>query len=204
MSAPKRAFDIVFSVCALIVAAPILLIAAVALRLDTPGPVFFRQTRLGRNGTTFQLLKLRGMYVDARERFPGWYAYPKEEYQQIDGYHFHVAADPRVTRVGRILRRYSVDELPNFWNVLRGEMSVVGPRPEIPELAPLYRSDLSKLLSVRPGVTSPAKATGRDYLTFEETLGFDLDYIDQRSFFLDLLTIARTAARSSRGHGVLS
>jgi exopolysaccharide production protein ExoY len=97
-----------------------------------------------------------------------------------------------VTRVGRFLRRYSIDELPNFWNVLRGDMSVVGPRPEIPELGYLYGSRLEVLLSVRPGVTSPAKACGRDSLTFEKTLASELEYLRDQSFWVDLRTIART------------
>ena len=108
-----------------------------------------------------------------------------------------------MTRVGRFLRKYSIDELPNFWNVLRGDMSVVGPRPEIPELEHMYDGlRLARMLSVRPGVTSPAKACGRDGLSLEDTIELDLAYIEKRSVWRDLLTILRTAGNVVRGRGV--
>ena len=188
-AAGRRAFDIAFALTALVLTAPLLLLAIVLIRLDSPGPALFRQPRMGRDGRIFALVKLRGMYVDAAHRFPNLYDY---DAMSSDS-HFHTADDPRVTRVGRWLRRYSIDELPNFWNVLRGDMSVVGPRPEIPELAHLYGPELSRFLSVRPGVTSPAKATGRDELSFAETLARELDYIEHRTIGRDLAVIARTA-----------
>ena len=197
-----RLFDIVLALVALFVTAPLLVAAVIAIRLDSPGPAFFRQRRMGQNGRPFELLKLRGMYIDARERFPQLYDYAAHRPEQIDGYHFHDEDDPRVTRVGRILRKYSIDELPNFWNVLKGEMAVVGPRPEIPDLAHMYGRHLERLLSVRPGVTSPAKASGRDLLTLRETIELDLEYIDNRCVRCDVATIARTAANVVRGHGV--
>ena len=198
----KRLLDVVVAVVALVVTAPIVLVAIVAICIDSPGPVFFRQIRMGRNGRSFSLLKLRGMYVDAGERFPELYDYSGGSIERRDAYYFHDAGDPRVTRVGRIIRRFSIDELPNFVNVLVGDMSVVGPRPEIPELAHLYGTDLEKLLSIRPGVTSPAKAAGRDSLSFSETLASDLDYVDRRSLRLDLRVILQTFWNATRGHGV--
>ena len=197
----KRIFDVVFAGFVLTCCTPILTLAVLAVWLETPGSPFFLQTRLGRHGVPFRMLKLRGMYVDAKRRFPHLYEYPAE---RDAAYRFHAECDPRVTRVGRVLRRFSIDELPNFWNVLRGDMSVVGPRPEIPELAPLYRCDLEKVLSVKPGVTSPAKASGRDNLTFEATLELDLAYVARRSFALDLKTIAQTARTATWGNGVRS
>jgi lipopolysaccharide/colanic/teichoic acid biosynthesis glycosyltransferase len=188
----KRAFDVVFAFAVSAVTAPIVGAAIVAIRIESPGPALFRQRRMGQDGTTFELIKLRGMYVDARERFPELYDYANTTIDGQEPYYFHHERDPRVTRVGRFLRRYSIDELPNFWNVLRGDMSVVGPRPEIPELAHLYGSQLELLLSVRPGVTSPAKACGRDSLSFDETLARELDYLRAQSFRVDLRTIART------------
>jgi lipopolysaccharide/colanic/teichoic acid biosynthesis glycosyltransferase len=193
-----RAFDIAFATLVLVLAAPLLAVAIVALRLESPGPAIFRQRRMGLNGRSFELVKLRGMYVDAASRFPELYDYAN--HPRADG-HFHQADDPRVTRVSRVLRKYSIDELPNFWNVLRGEMAVVGPRPEIPELAHLYGSALGRLLSVRPGVTSPAKARGRDGLTLEETIARDLEYVENKSFRLDLLTILQTVLSVARGDG---
>jgi lipopolysaccharide/colanic/teichoic acid biosynthesis glycosyltransferase len=188
----KRAFDVALAFLVSAVTAPIVAAAIVAIRIESPGPALFRQRRMGLDGTTFELIKLRGMYVDARERFPELYDYASRTIDGSEPYYFHHRGDPRVTRVGRFLRRYSIDELPNFWNVLRGDMSVVGPRPEIPELAHLYGSQLELLLSVRPGVTSPAKACGRDSLSFEETLARELDYLRAQSFLVDLRTIART------------
>jgi exopolysaccharide production protein ExoY len=198
----RRAFDVAFALTVLVVTAPLVAVAMLAIRLETPGPALFRQRRMGRNGEEFELVKLRGMLVDARTRFPELYDYGASSADEAGRYFFHHDGDPRVTRVGRVLRRYSIDELPNFWNVLKGEMSVVGPRPEIPELAHMYGDALSTVLRVRPGVTSPAKADGRDGLSLEETIRRDLDYVESRCWKLDLLTIARTVGNVVRGHGV--
>lgn len=198
----RRAFDILFALTALVLTAPAIVVAMVAIRLDSPGPAIFRQRRMGRNGRPFELVKLRGMYLDAEQLFPELYAYGRLRAEHANGYYFHRTDDPRVTRTGRVLRRYSIDELPNFWNVLRGDMSVVGPRPEIPDLAHMYGEHLDRILSVRPGVTSPAKADGRDGLTLEETIASDLEYVVNRSWRLDLATIGRTARAVLLGHGV--
>jgi lipopolysaccharide/colanic/teichoic acid biosynthesis glycosyltransferase len=197
-----RLFDIVFALAVLTLTSPLLVIAMLAIRIESPGPALFRQTRMGRNGRVFRLVKLRGMYVDARHRFPHLYDYTRAASENGNGYYFHQPRDPRVTRVGQVLRKYSIDELPNFWNVLRGDMAVVGPRPEIPELAYAYGDDLPRLLSVRPGVTSPAKARGRDGLSLEETIASDLEYLEHRSFRRNLATIAQTAGNVVMGRGV--
>jgi lipopolysaccharide/colanic/teichoic acid biosynthesis glycosyltransferase len=197
----RRGFDIVFALGVLTVTAPVTGLAIIAIRMESPGPAIFRQRRMGMHGSTFELLKLRGMYIDAEQRHPELYDYGVTRGGD-ESFYFHGRDDPRVTRVGRVLRRYSIDELPNFWNVLRGEMSVVGPRPEIPELAGLYGDSLPLLLSVRPGVTSTAKAWGRDALSFDETLARELDYIQTRSIACDLRTIARTASTVIRGTDV--
>jgi len=197
-----RAFDVVAALGVLFLTAPLLALAMLAIRLESPGPALFRQRRLGLNGRTFDLVKLRGMYVDAAERFPDLYDYRQHHREHAGHYHFHTELDPRVTRVGRFLRKYSIDELPNFWNVLRGDMSVVGPRPGIPDLAHMYGDHLARILSVRPGVTSPAKAGGRDDLTLNETIDLDLHYVGNRSWIIDLVTIGRTAINVVRGHGV--
>lgn len=199
----KRTFDVVFATIALVLSVPVIVIAAITIRLESPGPAFFLQERMGQGGRRFRLLKLRGMYIDAHQRFPELYDYRRIDSRSRANYFFHREADPRVTRVGRLLRKFSIDELPNFWNVLRGDMSVVGPRPEIPDLARIYGDDLTKFLSVRPGVTSPAKARGRDALSMDETIALELVYIERHSFWLDLVTIARTAACVLRGGGVL-
>jgi lipopolysaccharide/colanic/teichoic acid biosynthesis glycosyltransferase len=142
------------------------------------------------------------MYVDARERWPDLYeyAYSREEIQTL---RFHPDADPRVTRMGRFLRRTSLDELLNFWNVLKGDMSVVGPRPEIPELMPYYGAEAGLILSVKPGVTSLAKVSGRDELTFAESLAKEIEYIRGRSLRLDLKIMAATVATVVLQRGIL-
>jgi lipopolysaccharide/colanic/teichoic acid biosynthesis glycosyltransferase len=194
----KRALDIVFSGLVILLTAPVLAAAVVLIRLETPGAAVFRQTRMGRDGRPFQLYKLRGMFIDAEQRFPHLYKYTATHGDASDFY-YHAKTDPRITRVGRVLRRFSIDELPNFVNVIRGDMSVVGPRPEIPELAHMYGDWLGGMLSVRPGVTSPAKASGRDKLSLAEIMALDQYYVENQSLRLDLQVIARTVASALRG-----
>jgi len=185
----KRAFDLVVGTALMIVATPIVLAAALAIRINTPGSPFFFQTRLGKNGKPFKIFKLRGMYIDAKSRFPTYYDYSHKRDLEFC---FHHEQDPRVTPAGRIIRKTSIDELPNLWNVVLGDMSLVGPRPEIPEVLALYGQYRDQYLSVKPGVTCLAKITGRDKLTKRETIDFDLEYIRTRSFVADLRILWRT------------
>jgi len=185
----KRVFDLCLGSVLLIVAIPIVLAAALAIRLDTPGSPFFFQTRLGKNGKPFKIFKLRGMFSDARTRFPSHYDYSKKRDLEFC---FHHEADPRVTRAGRFIRKTSIDELPNLWNVVMGDMSLVGPRPEIPEVMALYGIYRDEYLSVKPGITCLSKCTGRDRLTKRETIEFDLKYIRNRSFSSELGILWRT------------
>jgi lipopolysaccharide/colanic/teichoic acid biosynthesis glycosyltransferase len=173
----------------LLISLPIILIAAAAIRIETPGSPFFIQTRLGRNGRPFRICKLRGMWKDARIRFPSYYDYSSKPDLEFC---FHHEEDPRVTRTGMFIRKTSIDELPNLWNVVLGDMSLVGPRPEIPEVMALYGGYRNEYLSVKPGVTCLSKCTGRDRLTKRETIEFDIDYIRRRSFSLDLSILWRT------------
>jgi lipopolysaccharide/colanic/teichoic acid biosynthesis glycosyltransferase len=173
----------------LIIATPFILIAAVAIRIETPGSPFFIQTRLGRDGRPFRICKLRGMYADARMRFPSYYDYSNKRDLEFC---FHHEDDPRVTRTGMLIRKTSIDELPNLWNVVLGDMSLVGPRPEIPEVLNLYGQYRQQYLSVKPGVTCLSKVTGRDRLTKRETIEFDIEYIRTRSFRLDMRILWRT------------
>ncbi len=189
--AAKRMLDVLGAGLGLAITSPLLLAAAVAVRVDSPGPAIFRQVRMGRNGVPFTMYKFRGMYVDARERFPELYAYRYSEEEVLKLY-FHVRDDPRVTRVGRFLRRTSIDEMPNLWNVLRGEMSLVGPRPEIPEMLPYYGARLEAFLAAKPGITSLAKCSGRDELNFADTLELELEYVAKRSLGLDVKILGRT------------
>jgi len=194
--------DVVLSALAISLLAPALLLVALAVRIDSPGPAVFRQQRVGRGGRLFTFYKFRGMYVDARERWPELYdhAYSADELQTL---RFHPERDPRVTRVGRFIRRTSLDETLNFWNVLKGDMSIVGPRPEIPEMLPHYRDAAQVVLSVKPGITSLAKVTGRDELTFAQTLELDLLYVRERSLLLDAKIMLATAATVAIQRGVL-
>ena len=181
----KDAIDRVLAAIGLVFISPLLLAVAVAIRLDSPGPALFRQVRIGRDGRPFQFWKFRGMHVDARRRFPEMYDY-RFSAEQARELRFHPPLDPRVTRVGRFIRRTSLDELPNLMNVVLGEMSLVGPRPEIPELVPYYGTSARMILSVKPGITSLAKLLGRDLLTFEETLELDMRYVRERSLHVDI------------------
>lgn len=186
----KRAFDISVATVAIVLTAPIIAAAAIAIAIDSPGSPFFVQWRGGKDGRLFPIVKLRGMYIDARERFPELYDYTRKP--DLD-FFFHIEDDPRVTRVGRWLRKTSVDELPNLLNVVRGEMSLVGPRPEVPEVLALYGAYREEYLSVLPGITCLSKCTGRDKLSKLETVEIDIGYIRRRSFALDLRILWATA-----------
>lgn len=197
----KEITDRVLAAVGLVLVAPLLLAVAVAIRLDSKGPALFRQVRLGRRGRPFTFYKFRGMYRDARERFPELYAY-RYSAEQIRDLHFHLANDPRVTRVGRLIRHTSLDELPNLINVVLGEMSLVGPRPEIPEMIPYYGEAAREVLSVKPGVTSLAKLVGRDNLDFADTLAMDVKYVRTRSLALDVRLLLGTVSMVFTGRSV--
>ena len=181
----KGTLDRVLAAVGLLVISPLLLCVAIAVKLDSPGPAFFRQRRIGRGGRPFTFYKFRGMFVDAKERFPHLYEY-RYSNEEVQTLRFHPDQDPRVTTLGRFLRHTSLDELPNLINVVLGDMSLVGPRPEIPELIPYYGRHAKLILSVKPGITSLAKCVGRDDLTFQETLDLDLRYIHEREWRVDL------------------
>jgi len=192
----KRLIDVTASFTLLVATAPLLAIAAVLIKLDSPGPVFFRQPRCGLYGRVFTMLKLRTMYVDAEARRTDL-----EHLNEQDGPVFKIANDPRVTRVGRFLRRYSVDELPQLWNVLVGNMSLVGPRPPIPGEVDQYRLSQRRRLSMRPGLTCLWQVGGRNQVGFEEWVRLDLEYIDRWSLAEDLRILARTVPVVLRGEG---
>jgi lipopolysaccharide/colanic/teichoic acid biosynthesis glycosyltransferase len=158
------------------------LLAAIAVRIETKGNPFFIQKRIGRGGKPFNIIKLRGMYIDARTRFPHLYDYTR--FGGLD-FHFHYEQDPRITRVGAFIRSTSIDELPNFLNVLLGDMTLVGPRPEVPDVLDLYGDYKSEYVSVKPGITCLSKISGRDNLTKRETIEMDLAYIRGNSLRMD-------------------
>jgi lipopolysaccharide/colanic/teichoic acid biosynthesis glycosyltransferase len=185
----KRLLDLVLGSILLCCSLPIIVLAAIAVRLESRGNPLFIQTRVGHNGKPFKIFKLRGMYADSRERFPELYDYSKHDGL---GFHFHYENDPRVTKVGSFIRKSSIDELPNFLNVVLGSMTLVGPRPEVPDVSALYGKYREKYLSVKPGVTCLSKVSGRDLLTKEQTIQMDIGYIENRSLNTDLKILRDT------------
>ena len=196
----KRSLDLVLGAVLLILTLPIVAALAIVIRVDSPGPIVFAQSRVARGGGVFTFYKFRTMLVDARTRFPALYAYEFDE-PTIRTMRFKIIDDPRLTRVGRWLRRTSLDELPNLWNVLRGDISMVGPRPEIPEMIQYYEPSQLQKFAVKPGVTGLSQTSGRGLLSFQDTIAEDLRYVRECDFILDLSIIARTIAEVVRRQG---
>jgi exopolysaccharide production protein ExoY len=197
--ATKRAVDFVVALALLVVLSPLLLLVAIAVKLESPGPVFFSHRRLGRDGTTFLCLKFRSMHVDAEDLL---HRNETLRHHYVSN-HFKIPAalDPRITRFGRFLRRSSLDELPQLWNVLRGDMSLVGPRPIVPLEATHYGDQLDTLLAVRPGLTGAWAVMGRSAVGYPDRVQIELDYVQRWSFRSDLQILLRTPAAvlSQRG-----
>jgi lipopolysaccharide/colanic/teichoic acid biosynthesis glycosyltransferase len=193
----KRGIDIFGALLGLALAIPLVAVAAVAIKLDSPGPIFFGQVRVGENGRRFRIFKLRSMVTDAERRLDALV-----DFQQLAAEPaFKLADDPRVTRVGRILRRTSLDELPQFLNVLKGDMSLVGPRPEEERIVCLYSDQHRRRLAVKPGLTGPMQVSGRGDLPFSERLQLELDYIDHFSLRRDFAILLRTVPVLLQGKG---
>jgi exopolysaccharide biosynthesis polyprenyl glycosylphosphotransferase len=194
--AGKRALDIALSTLILLLALPIVVLVAIAVRLTSGGTVLFRQTRCGLNGRRFTLYKFRTMTEDAEERLA-----ELQHLNEMDGPVFKVRDDPRVTRVGRVLRKFSLDELPQLLNVLRGDMSLVGPRPPIPEEVARYERWQRRRLSMKPGLTCLWQVNGRNELDFGSWMALDLQYIDSWSLSLDLKILLKTIPVVLSGRG---
>lgn len=192
----KRAFDIVGSLVLIAVASPLMLATAIAIKLEDGGPVFFKQTRVGKGGDPFGCYKFRSMCVDAEAKLA-----KLQGLNEGSGPLFKMARDPRITRVGHFIRRFSIDEVPQFFNVLKGEMSLVGPRPALPIEVAAYEPDVMRRLAVRPGLTGLWQVSGRSDLCWAETVRLDLYYVDNWSIVQDLAILARTATAvfASRG-----
>jgi lipopolysaccharide/colanic/teichoic acid biosynthesis glycosyltransferase len=185
----NRALDLAIAGVLLVVTAPLLGLGALAIKLESRGAVFYRQRRIGKDGRPFELIKLRTMVPGAESMGAGIYV--------LEG-------DPRITRVGRLLRRFSLDELPNLVNVLRGELAIVGPRPTVQEQVDRYTDRQRRRLEVRPGITGWAQINGRTSLPWPERIELDVWYVEHRSLRLDLEILARTARLLATGRGLYS
>jgi lipopolysaccharide/colanic/teichoic acid biosynthesis glycosyltransferase len=190
----KRILDVVGGTLALALALPMLAVVAIWIKYDSPGPVLFRQVRVGRDGKRFTMYKFRSMRSDADETIHREYFLQLLKAQQADQGTtvFKVPRDPRVTRAGAILRKTSLDELPNLFNVLRGEMSLVGPRPAIPYEVDAYDPWMRRRLEVRPGITGLWQVRGRSRLSVEQMLQLDVEYVHRQSLLLDLTILLLT------------
>jgi lipopolysaccharide/colanic/teichoic acid biosynthesis glycosyltransferase len=224
-----RLFEVAVSLLASILTLPVMLVLALVVKRDSPGPALFFQRRMARSRLlsgeeirnsgeyqilspcvsrtkkywvpqTFWFVKFRTMYADARERFPELYDYDMTA-EEIKKFQFKVPGDPRVTKAGHWLRESTMDELPNFWNVLRGDMSLVGPRPELSEMIANYRWDQMRKFKVKPGITGLAQISGRGRLAFQDTVAYDLGYVADRSFRLNLRVLLATVWKVVTRHG---
>jgi lipopolysaccharide/colanic/teichoic acid biosynthesis glycosyltransferase len=192
----KRAIDVVGSTLGLTLSAPLVALSAIAIKLETPGRVFFGQTRCGKNGRTFKMWKLRSMVQNAEASQS-----TLQDDNAMDGPVFKIKGDPRITGVGRWLRRFSVDEVPQFWNVMRGEMSLVGPRPPLPSEVEQYGPRERRRLDVDPGLTCTWQVSGRNEIGFDEWMEIDLEYVENWTLTRDLVLIARTVPAIVNGRG---
>ena len=193
----KRALDIALSATALLVLLPVVVVLAAIVRLDSQGPALFRQPRVGLAGREFMMLKFRSMVQGAEQLKAAI-----EDANEADGLLFKMANDPRVTRVGSWLRRYSLDEIPQLLNVLRGEMSLVGPRPALPTEVAAYDTHTAERLTIKPGLTGPWQVSDRHRSSFEDYVRLDLDYVQSWSGTGDLALLVRTVPAVLRSTGV--
>ena len=193
----KRAVDILCSLLALILLSPVLLLIYFLIKLEDHGPIFFVQTRVGQFGREFKMYKFRSMCMDAEQRLKDLLA----QNQHKDGVTFKIKDDPRITRIGRWLRKFSLDELPQFYNVLIGDMSMVGPRPPVPREVALYSAADRRRLAAKPGITCLWQISGRAEIDFSGQVQLDVRYIESQSFWVDVKILAQTVPAVLSGRG---
>jgi len=193
----KRAFDIATSAILLLLLSPLFAAMALLIRLDSPGPIFFGQTRVGRWGDTFKMWKFRSMYIDAEQRKAALMA----QNEMAGGVLFKMQNDPRITRIGRFIRRASIDELPQLWNVFKGDMSIVGPRPPLPSEVQDYTLSDRRRLQVIPGITCIWQVSGRSDIPFDEQVELDVRYIESQSLWTDICILFKTVPAVFLGRG---
>ncbi|WWU83992.1 sugar transferase [Clostridium baratii] len=195
----KRAFDLISSSIALIVFSPIFLIVAIAIKLDSEGDIVFGHTRIGRDGKLIKVYKFRTMVKNAKEVFENFTEEQKQEYYT----NFKLDNDPRITRVGNFLRKTSLDELPQLLNIIKGDMSVVGPRPIVEKEIEKYGVYAKKMFSVTPGLTGYWQANGRSDTSYDERVQMDMYYVDNRSFLMDMKIIFKTVISVIKKKGAI-
>ncbi len=196
-AAMKRSFDIAVSLLFLLLLSPLFLLIGLAVWIEDGGPVFFAQTRVGQYGRHFKMFKIRSMCLDAEQRLKAL----MDKNQHQEGVTFKIKDDPRITRVGKWLRKYSFDELPQLYNVLIGDMSLVGPRPPVPREVAKYSLADRRRLAARPGITCLWQISGRSEIDFSGQVKLDVDYIESQSLWFDLRIIARTIPAVLSGKG---
>jgi exopolysaccharide biosynthesis polyprenyl glycosylphosphotransferase len=192
----KRAFDVVVASAMVVVLSPLMTVIAILVKFGDGGPVFFRQERMGRNGKTFKMTKFRSMVVDADAKLA-----ELGDFNDVDDVLFKMRDDPRITRIGRPIRKWSLDELPQLFDVLRGDMSLVGPRPPLPREVELYPPEMHRRMLVRPGLTGLWQVSGRSDLPFDEAVRMDLYYVDNWSIVSDIIIMLKTARAVVLSHG---
>lgn len=183
----KRSIDILFSILGLLLLSPFIIIIAILIKIDSKGPIFFTQTRVGKNGRHFKMYKFRSMVVNAEELKA-----KLAKQNEMSGPMFKMKEDPRVTKFGRFLRKTSIDELPQLLNVIKGDMSLVGPRPSLPNEVKEFKGWMLKRLEVRPGLTCYWQVLGRNDIDFEDWMKLDIKYVETRSIIVDLKLILKT------------
>lgn len=195
----KRMFDFISSLIGLIIFLPILIIIAVAIKLDSKGPIVFGHIRIGKNGQEIKVYKFRSMVQNAQEVFNNFTPEQKAEFNK----NFKLENDPRITRVGSFLRKTSLDELPQLWNIIKGDMSVVGPRPIVKKEIIKYGDSFGKVFSVKPGLTGYWQANGRSDTTYDERVDMDIYYVDNRSLGLDFKILIQTFVSVIKKEGAM-
>ena len=192
----KRTLDIALSIIALVFLSPLLLITAIAVKLEDGGPVIYSQTRIGKDNKDFRFYKFRSMCVDAEKKLDRL-----KNLNESDGPVFKISADPRVTKVGKIIRKYSIDELPQLINIIKGDMSIVGPRPPLPNEVTQYTPEQMRRLNVKPGLTCYWQISGRSDLSFQKWMELDLKYIRECSLWTDFKIVLKTVPAVLTGRG---
>lgn len=195
----KRITDVVLATLALIMLSPVFAIIAIAIKLESKGPVFFKHTRIGKNGKIIKLYKFRSMVVNAEELIKGFTPEQMKEYKE----NYKLTNDPRITKVGEFLRKTSLDELPQLLNIIKGDLSIIGPRPVVSEELKKYGYNINKFLSVTPGLTGYWAANGRSNTTYEQRMQMELFYIDNMSLKMDIKVFLKTILSVVKKEGAI-